>query len=103
MFACAYLLVFSCVSLVFCFWIHIHFKSYISSTLEFKAQLGYTDEQGWVLVSSICCIFKLTIRMLNIIRLQELYHELHALDRFKQDSKCKAQGEENLNTGQRSY
>lgn len=37
-----------------------------------------------------------------MFRLQELYHEMHALDRFEQDYRRKAQEEDNSNTTQKS-
>lgn len=40
-------------------------------------------------------------RMFNILRLQELYHEMHALDRFEQDCRRKAQEEDNSSTAPR--
>ncbi|KAL0437994.1 UNVERIFIED_CONTAM: protein PSK SIMULATOR 1 [Sesamum latifolium] len=45
-------------------------------------------------------VFELRKEILNIFRLQELYHEMHALDRFEQDCRRKAQEGDNSNTSQ---
>lgn len=39
--------------------------------------------------------------LLFLLLLQELYHELHALDRFEQDYRRRHQEEDNSNTTQR--
>lgn len=36
-----------------------------------------------------------------MFKLQELYHEMHALDRFEQDYRHKVQEEDNSNTSQK--
>ena len=40
-------------------------------------------------------------KRLNVFWLQELYHELHALDKFEQDYRRKLQEEDNSNASQR--
>ena len=77
---------------------------YASDAYMFRVQITLKASE---LISFIFFVYanfpdsKFYLELINIMVFQELYHEMHALDRFEQDYSRKQQEDENPNAGQR--